>query len=163
MPAGRPRIFNNELELAKAFEEYKESLAIEAEKWLKVQYVGKDGQRMTDAQKVPMTLEGFYIYCRKHYGCVKQYFNNTDSEYDEFLTICSHIKDEIRNDQITGGLLGFYNPSITQRLNNLKEATVNEHTGADGGPIQHAYDLSKVSDGALKELLNAATATNKPD
>ena len=28
---------------------------------------------------------------------------------------------EIRNDQITGGMLGFYNPSITQRLNNLKE------------------------------------------
>jgi hypothetical protein len=43
------------------------------------------------------------------------------------------------------------------------DKTTTELTGADGGPIQHAYDLSKVSDGALKELLNAATATNKPD
>lgn len=133
---GRPRIFQNELELSKAFEEYKESLAIEAEKWLRVQYVGKDGQRMTDPQKVPMTLEGFYIYCRKHYGDIKAYFVNPDNAYEDFSTICSHIKDEIRNDQITGGLLGFYNPSITQRLNNLKEATTNEITGKDGGPIQ---------------------------
>jgi hypothetical protein len=133
---GRPRIFQNELELSKAFEEYKESLAIEAEKWLRVQYVGKDGQRMTDAQKVPMTMEGFYIFCRKNYGDVKAYFENREDAYNDFSVICSHIKDEIRNDQITGGLLGFYNPSITQRLNNLKEATTTELTGKDGGPVQ---------------------------
>lgn len=124
---GRPRIFNNELELSKAFEEYKEYLTIEADKWQRVQYVGKDGERKTDPQKVPLTLEGFYIFCRKHYGDIKAYFENRDDAYKEFSVICSHIKDEIRNDQITGGMLGFYNPSITQRLNNLKEATTNEH------------------------------------
>jgi hypothetical protein len=34
---------------------------------------------------------------------------------------CSYIKREIRNDQISGGMVGQYNPSITQRLNNLTE------------------------------------------
>jgi hypothetical protein len=91
---------------------------------------------MTDAQKVPLTLEGFYIFCRKHYGDIKAYFVNADEVYKDFSTICHAIKDEIRNDQITGGLLGFYNPSITQRLNNLKEATTQEISGPDGGPVK---------------------------
>ena len=115
------RIFNNELELSKAFEEYKEDLERQAEKWLKVQYVGKDGQRVTDGQKLPYTFEGFKIFCRKHYGDVTEYFNNREGLYNDFTNICSHIKEEIRNNQITGGLLGFYNPSITQRLNSLTE------------------------------------------
>lgn len=147
------RIFHNELELSKAFEEYKESLEEESEKWLRVQYVGKEGQRMTDPQKVPMTLEGFYIYCRKHYGCVKQYFNNQDGMYNDFLAICSHIKEEIRNNQIIGGMLGFYNPSITQRLNNLVEKSEVNH----GGELGVNYDMTKLDTETLKKLLNAAT------
>jgi len=41
--------------------------------------------------------------------------------YDDFCEVCARIKNEIREDQITGGILSFYNPSITQRLNNLVE------------------------------------------
>ena len=118
------RIFKNELELSKAWEEYKEHLKEEANKWQKVQYVGKDGQRVTDPQKVPLTFEGFKIYCRNNYGNIEQYFVNKDGYYNEFVSICSHIKEEIRTDQIVGGLLGFYNPSITHRLNNLVEIEV---------------------------------------
>jgi hypothetical protein len=115
------RIFKSADELQKAFNEYKESLKEEAKQWLKIQYVGKDGERVADPQKVPYTLEGFKRYCRQHYGDVHQYFINKDSLYNDFVLICSHIKDEIRENQITGGLLGFYNPSITQRLNNLTD------------------------------------------
>ena len=43
---------------------------------------------------------------------------------------CSHIKELIRLDQISGGMAGIYNPSITQRLNGLKEET---HTEISGG------------------------------
>ena len=120
------RIFHNELEIYKAFEEYKESLIEEAKKWEKVQYVGKEGQRVTDNPKLPLTLEGFYIYCRKHHGETKPYFVNQDGYYDDFITICHAIKEEIRDDQVKGGLLGFYNPSITQRLNGLADTTKNE-------------------------------------
>jgi hypothetical protein len=49
------------------------------------------------------------------------YFDNTDNRYLDYRTVCSYIKREIRNDQISGGMVGQYNPSITQRLNNLTE------------------------------------------
>lgn len=123
------RIFKTPEELQNAFNEYKEDLEEQAKNWLKVQYVGKEGKRMTDAQKVPYTLEGFKRYCRNNYGEVQQYFDNPKSPdskegyYDDFIAICSHIKEEIRENQIIGGLLGFYNPSITQRLNGLVEKT----------------------------------------
>jgi hypothetical protein len=123
------RIFQTPLELENAFEKYKESLKLEGNQWLKVQYVGKEGDRVTDPQKVPYTLEGFKRYCRKHYGEVQHYFDNTDKYYDDFCVICRAIREEIREDQIIGGLLGFYNPSITQRLNGLtdkSEMTVKE-------------------------------------
>ena len=123
------RIFKKPEEIQKAFLEYKDYLKGESNKWLKVQYVGKDGARKTDAQKVPLTLEGFERFCYDNYGCVEQYFKNKDNYYTEFVPICSRIKREIREDQITGGLLGFYNPSITQRLNNLKETTSTEISG----------------------------------
>ena len=115
------RIFETPEQLKQAFEQYKESLKEEAKQWLKVQYVGKDGERVADPQKVPYTLEGFKRFCRKNYGDVEQYFWNKDNYYNDFVGICSYIKNEIRENQITGGLLGFYNPSITQRLNNLTD------------------------------------------
>lgn len=115
------RIFKHPDELKKAFEGYKAHLEIEAEKWLKVQYVGKDGDRKTDKYKLPMTFEGFKVYCYEEYGKIEQYFVNQDGLYKEFMSICLHIKEQIRTDQITGGLLGIYNPSITQRLNGLTE------------------------------------------
>lgn len=122
------RIFKDESEMQKAWDGYKENLKEQAQEWLKVQYVGKDGERVTDAQKVPMTLEGFKRYCRANHGEVDHYFKNTDNMYDDFCHICLRIREEIRENQIIGGLLGFYNPSITQRLNGLVEKQSNEVT-----------------------------------
>jgi hypothetical protein len=120
------RLFHEPQDLKNAFEGYKQDLIEQANEWLRVQYVGKEGIRQTDAQKVPMTFEGFKRYCRNHYGCVEQYFVNQGGLYDDFVSICSHIKEEIRENQIIGGLLGFYNQSITQRLNGLKEQSETE-------------------------------------
>ena len=119
------RIFKTPDELENAFESYKEDLKEQANEWLKVQYVGKDGDRVEDPQKVPYTFEGFKRFCRKKYGDVTEYFLNRDGYYDDFTNICHAIREEIRENQITGGLLGFYNPSITQRLNGLAEKTEN--------------------------------------
>ena len=112
------RIFKSPEELEKAWEEYKEDIARNRE-WTKFQYVGKDGDRVEDALKVPYTLEGFKSFCRKKYGEVEQYFTNQDGFYGDFIGICNHVREEIRENQIIGGLLGLYNPSITQRLNGL--------------------------------------------
>jgi len=123
------RIFKTPDELEHAWKLYKEDLLIQAADWLKIQYVGKEGQRMTDAMKLPYTMDGFEVFCYNNYGCVEQYFKNQDNYYSEFIPICSHIKKEIRSNQITGGLLGVYNPSITQRLNSLQDTTKTELTG----------------------------------
>lgn len=115
------RIFKTVKDLESAWSEFKEDLKEQAKGWPKVQYVGKEGQRMVDYPVLPYTLEGFERYCRNNYGNVGQYFDNKDDLYNDFVAICSHIRKEIREQQIIGGLLGFYNPSITQRLNNLTE------------------------------------------
>lgn len=117
------RIFKSPHELELAWKAYKDHLIEESSKWLKIQYVGKEGQRMTDEMKLPYTMDGFEVFCYNNYGTVEQYFKNKDGYYTDFVPICSHIKKEIRENQITGGLLGVYNPSITQRLNNLVEKT----------------------------------------
>lgn len=102
--------------------------------WVKFQYVGKDGDRVTDSLKPPLTYEGFKIYCRNNASDVHHYFENTDNRYEKYGDICRAIKEEIRNDQIVGGMLNFYNPSITQRLNSLTDKTETNAT----------LDISKV-------------------
>lgn len=124
------RIFKTPEELEKAWMEYKESLKESSLKWGKVQYVGRDGDRVEDYPKLPLTLEGFKRYCwDSKIGGIEQYFVNKDNYYDDFVSVCSRVKNEIREDQITGGLLNMYNPSITQRLNNLKETSSVEIVG----------------------------------
>lgn len=117
------RLFKTPEDLMKAFEGYKAYVKESAKEWLKVQYVGKDGERVTDPQRPPMSFVGFEVYCFKHHGQVDQYFTNHEGYYNDFVVICSHIKKEIAENQIAGGMLGFYNPSITQRLNGLTEKT----------------------------------------
>jgi len=135
------RIFQTPDELKKAWEEYKLDLKEQSNDWVKVQYVGKEGDRKTDAQKLPYTMEGFERFCYDNYGCVNQYFDNKKDYYNDFVTICSRIKREIRENQITGGLLGFYNPSITQRLNGLTDKKETTHKGLDlGMAFQSKYE-----------------------
>lgn len=120
---GHPRNYKTPEDLKKAFDEYKEDLKRQSLEWVKVNYVGKDGDRVEEPQKVPMTYEGFMRFCYNKYGETRQYFENKENLYNEYIEICSRIREEIRENQIVGGLLGFYNPSITQRLNNLSEKT----------------------------------------
>ena len=69
----------------------------------------------------PLTQVGFRCFAAEKGSAVQDYFANTDGRYSEYTTICSRIEEAIRQDQIEGGMAGQYNPSITQRLNNLTE------------------------------------------
>lgn len=86
-------------------------------------FVGKDGNSDFETLEVPLTIEGFECWCYDNgiIGDLSHYFANTNNSYSEYLTICSRIRKAIRKDQIEGGMVGQYNPSITQRLNNLVE------------------------------------------
>lgn len=73
----------------------------------------------------PLTMEGFLNYLDDE-GVITDatdYFENKQGRYSDFVRVCSHIRRVIRQDQIEGGMAGIYNPSITQRLNNLTEHT----------------------------------------
>lgn len=120
------RIFKSPNELLTTWNEYKAELKEKSKEWPKVQYVGKDGTRKEDYPVLPVTLEGLFRYCwENNIGTIEQYFTNKDGYYEDFVSICSRIKTEIREQQITGGMIGAYNPSITQRLNGLVEKTEN--------------------------------------
>jgi hypothetical protein len=123
------RIFKEPKDIENAWLKFKEDLNIQSLDWVKIQYVGKDGNRVKEPQKVPFTFEGFKRFCRNNYGEVEQYFTNQDDYYSDFIGICRAIKEEIRENQIIGGLLGFHNPSITQRLNGLVEKQETEIKG----------------------------------
>ena len=124
------RIFKEPKDLEKVWLEYKKDIKNKEKEWLKVQYVGKDGSRVTDSVKIPYTLEGLKRFCwDENIGCIEQYFVNQDKLYEDFISICSRIKNEIREHQIVGGMNGFFNPSITQRLNGLADKKEVEHKG----------------------------------
>ena len=105
--------------------EYFEAYAIETKEnpRYKIEYVGKEGERVKTPLERPLTMEGFELYLHREnvIADLGHYFANTNNRYNEYCTICSHIRKAIRNDQIEGGMVGQYNPSITQRLNNLTD------------------------------------------
>jgi hypothetical protein len=92
-------------------------------------FVGKDGNSDYERLERPLTMEGFKCHVWDVEGfTVEQYFTNPEGAYDEYIGICTRIRETIRRDQIEGGMVGQYNPSITQRLNGLAEKTQNENT-----------------------------------
>ncbi len=122
MPAGHPPNIKDIEHMESLWTEYKVQVGEQSQQWLKVQYVGKEGERVTDGQKIPLTFEGFKRYCHDTgIGTVEQYFTNQDDLYDKYIGVCRAIKNEIRENQIIGGMLGFFNPSITQRLQGLTD------------------------------------------
>lgn len=124
------RIFKTPEELLAAWEEYKSFLIEEAKKWPKIQYVGKDGKRVEDYPVLPYSIDGFEVwYHNRNKRFIHQYFEEKDGYYQDFVGICSLIRKEVRSQQITGGMLGLFNPSITQRLNNLTETTQTKTEG----------------------------------
>lgn len=87
-------------------------------------YVGKEAVRVMREKPRALTMEDFEEFVAEIPGMpleLSQYFANRDGRYEEFVPICSRIRRAIRADQISGGMAGIYNPSITQRLNGLVE------------------------------------------
>jgi hypothetical protein len=94
---------------------------VKSEPFIVTDWVGGMAKEVNRKKEKPLTLEGFELYCMDNdvINDLKDYFSNKEDRYTAFAPICSRIRLEIRNDQIGGGMAGIYNPSITQRLNNL--------------------------------------------
>jgi len=120
---GRPNKIESPEHLWSLFQEYKEYT--KSNPFKIGDYVGKMAEYVQREKERPLTIEGFenYVASKNVIGDLSHYFANTNGRYKRFLTICSRIRREVRQDQIEGGMAGMYNPSITQRLNNLVEKT----------------------------------------
>lgn len=136
MPGGRYKMVESPEQLLKWFKDYVK--AIKANPILVHDFVGKDGIAVHRERERPLTMEGFENYVHDMGGPVelKDYFSNRDNSYAEFSPVCSRIKKEIRADQIEGGMAGIYNPSITQRLNNLTEKSEVDAN------LTHSFDIT---------------------
>lgn len=84
-------------------------------------FVGKDAVSVRREKQRPLTMSGFEVFCFDLVGSVNNYFDNNGGRYEDYYTICSHIRKEIRSNQIEGGSAGIFNASITQRLNGLTD------------------------------------------
>ena len=119
MANGRPPKIKTPEELYQLFKEYKA--------WAKsnpfriTDWVGGAAKEVTREKERPLTMEGFnnYVFELGIVHGLENYFANSRGRYKKFSSICRVIREQIRQDQIEGGLCGMYNPSITQRLNNL--------------------------------------------
>lgn len=96
-------------------------------------WVGKDADQVYKEKEKPLTMEGFenYLADEDIISDLSHYLCNLDKRYTEYVAICSRIKRNVRQDQIEGGMVGIYNPSITQRLNSLVEKTENTNTNIE--------------------------------
>lgn len=118
-------------------------------------FVGKDGNSDYERLERPLTIEGFYEFVCEHedtkfntdFPDLSDYFENKDNRYNNYVRICSRIKRKIRQDQIEGGMVGQYNPSITQRLNGLAEKQEREVKQVE---IFKGIDLSVKEDNGTK-------------
>jgi hypothetical protein len=125
--AGHPRNIETPERMWELFLSYKKET--KANPRYKTQFVGREGDMVKEPLERPLTMEGFKNYCYDIVGVIEQYFKNQDNFYTEYIPICTRVREAIRQDQIEGGMVGQYNPSITQRLNGLverQETTIKE-------------------------------------
>lgn len=106
-------------------------------------YVGKDADEVFRRREKPLTFIGFQNWLEDNdiITDVTDYFENKDVRYNDYIRICSRIKRNIQNDQITGGMVGIYNTSITQRLNGLTDKM---DVTTDGKAIQSNISILNI-------------------
>jgi hypothetical protein len=125
---GKNKYIETPEKLLKMFEEFKDYT--KSNPRYRHQLCQRTGEMVKEPLEVPLTMEGFEVYCFKNYKVtVANYFENRNDSYNDYYAICTYVKKEIRQDQIHGGMVGQYNPSITQRLNGLVEKSQVEQDG----------------------------------
>lgn len=84
----------------------------------------------------------------------------TNPEYKDFSHVITRIDKIIYNQKFTGAAAGFFNPNIIARDLGLSDKQNIDHT-TKGDKINQPIDYSKLSDDALREIVNAADRSSK--
>lgn len=105
------------------FEEYK--AWVKANPFQVEDYVGGAGKRVIRHKERPLTVEGINVYAFDNgvMSDLKDYINNRDGRYDAYVTTVARIREAVRMDQVSGGMVGIYNANLTARLNQITEHT----------------------------------------
>lgn len=112
----RPRLFDHPDQIWGLFLKYKAH--IKANPITKREYVGRDGIPVDTPLPTAMTLDGFGCFCWEHWGDISHYMKG---DYDEFSQIIARIRQEVRDNQVSGALAGVFNSNLTARLNSISE------------------------------------------
>jgi len=114
---GKPRNISSPEELYKLFEDYQKDCKSRIRRIPKATVKGV----VYEDHIPPLTIDGFKTYCNKINQDINRYWYNLENNFQDYVTIVTRIKEEIRNDQIEGAIVGQYNNNIVARLNGLKE------------------------------------------
>lgn len=132
--------------LLELFNKYKEW--VKANPILVHDFVGKDGNSVYREKERPLIMEGFDIWLNAN-GIISSshhYFANIGKAYNDYIDTCNVIRSEIKADQLSGGMVGIYNHSLTARLNGLAEKTENINNNVailNIDPLDSTNDIAK--------------------
>jgi hypothetical protein len=117
--AGQPRTFETEEEIATLWDKYKLSVDTNPDK----QEVATAKGVQVISVKKPYTRQGFEAFVYKATGKqIHQYIDNDGGNYEEYLGIVTHMRNEWQDDQISGTLTGRYKaPNLVARINGITE------------------------------------------
>jgi hypothetical protein len=116
---GKPRYVDTPEKLYELFENY----SIETKSRVRTIPKATNKGVLYEGHVPPLTIDGFKTYCNRQGSDINRYWYNIDGTLNEYVTIVTRIKEEIRNDQVEGALVGQYQQNIVARLNNLTEKT----------------------------------------
>jgi len=89
----------------------------------KVEYVGRDGDRVDTPLQTPITFEGFECYLADE-GIINdlgKYSANTDNAYTEYVTIITRIRNNCFVQNFKGASVGLFNANIIAKKLGLIE------------------------------------------
>jgi hypothetical protein len=107
-------------ELMQLWDDYKAQVQVDL-----IEQATSKGDVVTVAVRQPYLRSGFEAYVfRKKGFLVKQYLDNQDGLYDDYMGVITCIRQEWESDQVSGTLTGRYKaPNLTARLNGLTDKT----------------------------------------
>lgn len=100
---------------------------------IEVDFRGKNAEQVELPKMRAFTMEGLCRYLDANTRYFKDFEKNCP---DDFSPIITRIKEIIYDQKFTGAAAGFLNPNIIARDLGLKDASKQEISGPDGGPVQ---------------------------
>ena len=118
---GRNALFTEPQQLWDACVEYFDYMDSRTD-WDGQNWVGKDGEEVIVKKKVPYTLSGLCLFLDVSPIYLNEFEKSeTFKNNPDFSIVLTRVRQIIQTQQIDGGLLGYFNASLTARINGLTE------------------------------------------